>query len=149
MTLTNPMPGNTPGLSDCPIATVRSFDTALQGHSGTNADDTQPESGAGMNRGRICEVAPNTPILRLAKRFWEINEALSLHPRAVDDDELDRLFYNERDAVEAEIVAIPSTCAADFAAKMLIAHLDGEFSCLFETDPVWVEARMLVGWPLV
>lgn len=49
------------------------------------------------------------------------------------------------DRIEAEMMALPSTCAADVAAKMLVAHRDGEMSCLFFDDPVWVEARELTG----
>lgn len=88
-----------------------------------------------------------TKILRLFHERQQIREAANSHVAAfeIEDEELERLFFHRTDRLEAEIMALPSTCAADFAAKMIVAHCDGEFSCLSWDDPVWLEARRLVG----
>ncbi|MCW1931735.1 hypothetical protein [Pararhodobacter zhoushanensis] len=83
-------------------------------------------------------------ILRLYRAYIALTDAADTHP-SLDDDELDRLFYFERDAIEDRLISIPSTCAADLAAKMLVAHNFGDFSCLYDCSPVWNEARALLG----
>ena len=76
----------------------------------------------------------------------EADEFINSSVVPLEDAELDRRFYNRLDQVEKEIVAYPSRCAADLAAKMVVAHCYGAFSCLcWETDPVWVEARELLS----
>lgn len=88
-----------------------------------------------------------TEILRLFDQHEKINQAARAHVCTTTDHdkELDELFYNERDRIEDTMVALPSTCAADFAAKMLATHCDGDFSCLPSDDPVWIEARRLTS----
>lgn len=88
----------------------------------------------------------DTRVLHLFRRHYGLTMAAEAHP-SLDDGELDRLFYNERDSIEAEIMSLPSTCAADFAAKMLVSHAYGQFSCLYQDAPVWTEAKELAGIP--
>ncbi|SFQ66589.1 hypothetical protein SAMN05421853_11773 [Roseivivax halotolerans] len=62
-----------------------------------------------------------------------------------DDDMIDYLFYNRRDALADEMMALPCTCAADFAAKAIIDTVDGAVFSDWESGGLWVEARELVG----
>ena len=91
----------------------------------------------------------DTPILALVRRHRAIEEAARRHVSAAtgkaEDEEMERLFYGRMFGIEREIMARPSTSAADMAAKMLIAHGGGDCSCLGAGHPVWVEARHLVG----
>lgn len=91
----------------------------------------------------------DTPILALFRRHRAIEEAACRHVSAAtgraEDEEMERLFYGRMFGIEQEIMARPSTSAADMAVKMLIAHGDGDCSCLHSGHPVWVEARRLVG----
>ena len=86
----------------------------------------------------------DTPILRLFRRRNALSEAARLHP-SVDDDELERLFYREADELEAELMASPCTCAADFAAKLLTDTCAGEVWTWGPDNLLVVEARELVG----
>lgn len=85
-------------------------------------------------------MAMDTPVLRLYREYMEVRaQAL-----AADDDDDGEAFFLRFDAIEAAIMELPSTCAADFAAKMLVTHSDGDCSLLCKNDPVWQEARALV-----
>ncbi|MBJ2151753.1 hypothetical protein [Paracoccus sp. IB05] len=53
-----------------------------------------------------------------------------------EDDAVERLFFRERDQVEDAIMAIPPTTAQDMAAKTLVSHCHGDFTCLnYDTSP--------------
>lgn len=58
---------------------------------------------------------------------------------AKSDVALDWVFQ-----LEHEIMALPTTCAADLAAKAIIATENGDAILDFDTAPFWVEARALV-----
>lgn len=94
-----------------------------------------------------------TEILRLFHRHQKIKLAARDHVCTAtgkgEDEELERLFYRHTDKLEDDMMALPSTCAADLAAKMIVAHCDGDFSCLSWDDPVWIEARRITAAPLV
>lgn len=62
-----------------------------------------------------------------------------------EDDELDRLFYNRRDHLIDVMMELPCTCAADFAAKVVLETVKGQAYSDWETGPLWIEARRLVG----
>jgi hypothetical protein len=125
-----PACGNTPALSR------RTFLTAL------------PASGAAFAL-PVAVQAGQTEILRLFHRHQAIMEAARTHVciSAVkdEDDELEYLFYRHTDRLEEEMMTLPVTCAADLAAKMIVAHCGGEFTCLSFDDAVWIEARLLTG----
>ncbi len=97
----------------------------------------------------------DTEILRLFREHRSIRQAAERHVYSGrdygagyknEDEEMELLFWKRTDAIEAEMNALPSTCAADFAAKMITSHCHGEFSCLdWDNNPVWIEARKLVG----
>lgn len=88
-------------------------------------------------------------ILRLFHRHQKITETASNHKCMSNDSsgdaELQSLFYRRTDEIEAEMMALPSSSAADLAAKMIVAHCNGDLSCLPWDDPVWVEARALIS----
>jgi len=90
-----------------------------------------------------------TEILRLFHRYRAIREAAKTHVCTAigkgQDDEMESLFWRRTDRLVAEMMALPSTCAADMAAKMIVAHCDGDFTCLSYDDPAWLEARQLTG----
>jgi hypothetical protein len=92
------------------------------------------------------EPAPvaETPVIALYRQYAAITDEAEAHP-SIDDDELDRLFYNRRDEIEDRMMALPCQTPADFAAKSIIAHCHGGVVPDWETNPIWIEARALVG----
>lgn len=86
----------------------------------------------------------DTPILRMSREIRairaEANAYVLANVETLTDEDVEALFYRRIDAIEDEMMATRSTCAADMAAKMLIAHRDGESSCLGRDHPVWMEA---------
>lgn len=92
---------------------------------------------AGMAMSATAQPGPDqTPILRLFEKHCSLTSAGKENREFADDP---------RDQIEEEMMALPSTCAADLAAKMIVAHCYGEFSCLELDCRVWTEARALVG----
>lgn len=61
----------------------------------------------------------------------------------VSDDEMDRRFHHHAEALKCQILAMPTTSAADFAAKMILATNAGELFPKWESADIWAEARML------
>lgn len=88
-----------------------------------------------------------TPILRLFRKHREILDAAWNHvcTEADEDEELERLFYRRSDKIVAEMMALTCTCAADFAAKVIVDTRRGELIDKWETGALWQEARALVG----
>ena len=93
----------------------------------------------------------NTPILRLFREHRELIEAASRHvyvegnPSEGEDAQLDRLFYNRANDINEEMMALPCTCAADFAAKTIVHTGRGGVFEEWETGKLWQEARALTG----
>jgi len=89
-----------------------------------------------------------SPIMCLFRQHRTIKVAAGNHVCTAtgphEDREMHDLFGAHTLRIEAEMMALPTTCAADMAAKMLVAHCDGEFSLLELDNPVWVEARALM-----
>jgi hypothetical protein len=89
--------------------------------------------------------ASATPVMVLFRKHQEITAAATAWPND-DNEELERLFYQKRDRLEDEMMALPTLTAQDMAAKMIVAHAYGDHSCLsYSKEPVWREARALVG----
>ncbi len=90
----------------------------------------------------------DTLILRLFRAHEAVKDEATQyiidHPEG-DDEELEQLFYQQTDAIEAAMMALPCTCAADFAAKTIVATLRGELFDDWETAALWREARSLTG----
>ena len=91
----------------------------------------------------------DTPILRLFNLHRAILEAAGAHVCTAigkgEDEELARLFYVRTDRIEEEIMALPCTCAADFAAKLIVDTCNGVLFSNWETGAIWKEARALTG----
>lgn len=90
-----------------------------------------------------------SPIMRLFRDYQRLIEAGNTHACADDNelDELDRLFFNEAFRIEAQMMALPCTCAADFAAKVIAGTSRGYLISEWNTGDLWREARALVGAP--
>ena len=128
-----------PGLPDEPRLSRRSLLAAL------------PAAGA------LTLTAPSlaqaedgdTEIMRLFRQHRAIMKAGSEYDWDRDDpdvdEELDRLFYSHTDQLENAILSLPCTCAADFAAKMIVSSSCGQLIDDWEEGEVWQEARTLTG----
>lgn len=88
--------------------------------------------------------ADGTLILRLFHENRALIAAAAVHP-SLDDALLFDLFYRKADQIEAEMMALPCTCAADFAAKMIVGTAKGEIFPNWATGEIWDEARTLTG----
>ena len=97
----------------------------------------------------LTPQAIDTPILRLFREHQAILDASRKHVPTVGgkaiDAELERLFYERSDKLAEELMALPSTCAADFAAKVIVDSSRGEFFDNWDTGALWIEARQLTG----
>ena len=95
------------------------------------------------------EPEADTPILRLFRQHRKIIDAAGAHVCAAEgkaeDEELERLFYRRADRIEAELMALPCTCAADFAAKVIVDTCQGGLFSDWETGAIWQEARALTA----
>lgn len=96
-----------------------------------------------------AEAQGDTPIVRLYRRhmaIWDAAEAYTpYHKGKAGDEEMALLFVNEANELEDRMMAMPCTCAADFAAKMIAATARGGIQLDWDTDPLWIEARALIG----
>lgn len=91
-----------------------------------------------------CAAGEATLILRLFTENRRLVAAAAAHP-SLDDDLLFDLFYRWADQAEAELMALPCTCAGDFAAKVIAATAKGEIFEDWATGEIWTEARKLTG----
>ncbi|RME99984.1 MAG: hypothetical protein D6773_12135 [Alphaproteobacteria bacterium] len=82
-----------------------------------------------------------SPILRLFHEYERLRPALEA---AGDEAEADRL-YDRMSVLEAEMMALPSVTAADFAAKTIRDSCRGVMFSDWETGGLWIEARALTG----
>ena len=91
----------------------------------------------------------DTPILRLFREHQEVIDAATNYTTSAtgkdEDEEMDRLFYQRANQIEGEMMALPCTCAADFAAKVIVDTVKGGLFSDWETGALWVEARALTG----
>ena len=81
-----------------------------------------------------------SPIMDLFRR-WIDHDKIDI---TVMGEEEERDYWRERDALEEAIAQLRPETAADFAAKMLVAHCMGLFH-LKADAPVWLEAYALAG----
>ncbi|WP_290689917.1 MULTISPECIES: hypothetical protein [unclassified Haematobacter] len=93
--------------------------------------------------------ALDTPILRLFRQHRALLEAadarISTATGPEEDEEIERLLLQPAAAIEDEMLALPCTCAADFAAKLIAGSVCGGVLLDWETDPIWREARALTA----
>lgn len=88
--------------------------------------------------------AETSEIVSLYHQYMAITDEAAVHP-SLDDEELDRLFYDRRDVIEDRMMALPCRTPGDFAAKMIVASCRGEVFPDWDKGKIWVEARSLIG----
>lgn len=92
--------------------------------------------------------AQETPIMALFRRYQELTDladAYKPNDMSVTGEEMDRLFYDERNQVASSLMALPCKCVADFAAKLIVDTCRGSMFSAWETGQIWIEARALVA----
>lgn len=93
---------------------------------------------------------PETEVLRLFHKHRAIIDAARTHvcvmERKDHDLELEQRFYRYSDKIEAQMMAMTCTSAADFAAKMIVDTCRGVVFSDWETGTIWQEARALTNW---
>ena len=97
----------------------------------------------------VAAPAPESEILRLFREYRDLVIAGNAHEPtdpATETEEMDRLFWNRTREIEAQMLALPSTSAADFAAKVIVNTMQGDAMEPWETGALWIEARALTGW---
>lgn len=96
---------------------------------------------------RVQAHQPESPIMHLFQEWRDLSRAARGHICTEDDEEaeLDRLFYDRRDRVEDEIMALPCMSAADFACKVIVDTNEGEIFSDWGAGRLWREARELVA----
>lgn len=108
-----------------------------------------PLGGAALALPAMAGAGDDTPILRLFRQHQAILDAAGAHISTADgeveDEELDRLYYRRSDRIENELMALPSTSAADFAAKFIVDTCNGGLCPNWETGAFCEEARALTG----
>lgn len=132
-----------PGLPEDPRLSRRSLLTGI------------PVSGAALAMAApsfALEGEGGTEILRLFREHFDILKAADDYQCSSSvwpsDDELYRLFFNRADWLEDKIMSTPSTCAADFAAKLIVSSNCGELDDDWSKAAIWQEARALTGMGL-
>ena len=115
-----------------------------------NADFYEGQREALQMASEALGIPPtDTPILRLFREIEAISKAAKNHKTDLkgeaQDTELERLFYAPRDRLSAAMMALPCTCAADFAAKAVVNTNKGDFVDAWDDSPLWAEARALIG----
>ena len=88
-------------------------------------------------------------IIRL---FWEEQHLIEQADEAMqnglrDEAEINARFYDRIFEINDLMECIPSTSAADFAAKAVSFTARGGNCLSWESDPFWIEARVLLGLP--
>lgn len=115
----------------------------------TFAFSTLLATGAQPASGMALAGAGGTDILRLFHRRQKIiATARNYVCNGSDEDEereLESLFYRRADRLEDQMMALPCTCAADFAAKVIVGTCKGEVFSDWETGSLWIEARRLTA----
>ena len=88
-------------------------------------------------------------ILDLFAEHCRIQDAAAKHVSPLEgpaeDAELEAMFWARADLIAAEMCSLPCTSAADFAAKVIVETVRGSVSLDWQSDPLWAEARALVG----
>ncbi|TPE53214.1 hypothetical protein [Amaricoccus solimangrovi] len=88
---------------------------------------------------------PNTEILSLFREYRALMDAAGTYPNDTDEV-LERLFHRPAREILDRMMALPCTCAADFAAKVIADTCEGGLLSDWETGDLWIEARDLTGY---
>lgn len=97
----------------------------------------------------VADAAAQTPIMALYQRYCILTVAADRHvcTAADPDEELERLFFADRDQIEDQIMALPCVSAADFAAKLIVDSCRGDLCADWADGLIWIEARALTATP--
>lgn len=85
-----------------------------------------------------------TEILHLFSKHQALTKEADRHIQSGHADEDGQRFAAQIADIEDKMNALPSTCAADFAAKAIALTANAQSLPDWETDPFWIEARALV-----
>lgn len=89
----------------------------------------------------------DTAILRLFRERCDLRDAINnawMNDPDTSDEALDADVDVMR-AIEAQMMRLPTTCAADFAAKVIVDTAEAGCLSEWETGALWKEARALTG----
>ena len=86
-------------------------------------------------------ASSESPILSLFRE----HERLRIRHNAEEGSEAEDRIFEEMQAVERRMMALPSLAAADFAAKVICDTCRGGLFSDWETGALWIEARSLTG----
>ena len=102
-----------------------------------------------MTSPAVQSATADTPIMRLFREREALrhaaNEHVPISTGKAADDEFKPLFWKHRDGLDEQLMALPCTCAADFAAKVIVDTTCGGLFSPWDTGEIWVEARALTG----
>ncbi len=110
----------------------------------TNSNDVDragPDREASQDSHPLCD--PDTPIMRLFRQLRAKRDRINSQ-EGLSDETLNSLT-EELTALDDEIMRLPVTCAADFAAKVITDSADGGAISHWETGQIWSEARALTS----
>lgn len=85
-----------------------------------------------------------TPVSAGYRRYLIARDALANAPVSNTDEE-DQPLYDAMNAIEDEMMALPSMTPRDMAIKMVVGHHFGDMSGLDYDGMIWAEARALIG----
>jgi hypothetical protein len=111
---------------------------ALFGAVGVGALAVKP------NAAKADSAVPDTPILQLFHKRCDLRDWIISNAAHLSTDQLDFLS-DELSVLDASIMRLSSTCAADFAAKVITFTAEGGLTSSWEHGEIWVEARALTG----
>lgn len=90
----------------------------------------------------------DTEILELLREYEGLVKAAEQHvvQTASEDEEMEALYYSRIDEIESIVADLPTTSAADFAAKVIVATRLGSVFPDWTMDSLWCEARALTNY---
>ena len=109
-----------------------------------------PVSGLALTAHRAPASEGDTEIIRLLRQHYVIIEASNNHVYTStgpdEDEEYLRLFLRPALELENKIMSMPSTCAADLCAKLILATDWGEqIEWRHDIKDIRQDARALIG----
>ncbi|MGR1582436.1 hypothetical protein ACSSNL_13340 [Thalassobius sp. S69A] len=102
-----------------------------------------------MASGATAADETNSEIMRLYREIKAVEQAAADHQTDLtgdaEDEEQDRLFWEPREVMVDQLMALPAVTAAEFAAKLIVDTLNGQALDDWHTGALWKEARALVA----
>jgi len=85
-----------------------------------------------------------SPVMTLFRQLQEYQDWMNSLPDEATDADL-APHYERLRVIEAEMMALPSSSAADFAAKAIVETCEGAALSDWEASEFWKEARVLTN----